>query len=1848
LVPIAFTSGSELKSDSTHKKHSFPLTLFALVPTEFCSFNLLPLKKVATKTIERMKLRRTLGIALCCLAYAAQSQTLIAEMDLPEQSLINEEVCFSVNLYNEGPIGYQPYLRLFLPPELTFTSLNVKFMNDPLTTIVDAGLFSGGIADDPNLDSESAANIVNGPDGHRLVILNLPVGSMVEDGIILRLNICATIDGAPASVGTPFDVIVEPVYRYGDTPTGSNDALVGASVSSTLTPTLYRFNKSINEKHYPTGSCWDLEYELVVDIADMQVVTGLNISDFLPADIQFLGMMYTTPGCVVQQTPPTSGPGGTLTVTCSTVVGSVDTEDVKVVFAGFMTDQLDPMSCDSTQYVNQAQVTSNQVALQTAQAGSYGYHLHATMLESGGTGAPGVQAPVSAEFKISEYVDGIENVTISVTIPDGMAYVGNPLFNGLPIDAGNISVSGPTAGVTDIVFDLTTQNGGDFSPCDLATFGLAVEVLETYNNGDHVLSRDVLEVTGSLDYSIVNGTTGCSFPLMASFDIISPEVNKEIISSPANGEGYVPGETVTYRLSMTVPSEDINGVVFEDLFPIPIHDVASLDLTFGNDIYWSPMDNAGLTPNSIYIDEPTNRLYIDWGDLSAVTSGLPKVIAVNIDIDITTEPFANGLTHSNFCKFASSNSLLASAVDVQLASMVVGSPQLNIFKGVKDTDNPDEVFSPVMLPVNANVSGIDAWDIITYDITLVNVGSAPAYDVIVLDLPPTAAMQGCALSSVKTKDGAPVPYTGNLFTSGLVVEVVEKVNAPNNADEVIVEYTCQVKGSVESRQTFQNTASAAWTSAPGNPSYYNPVSDISQGSIAEPKATLTVLDIQPGYSTTNKVHVGELVTWKASLTIPEGHTKNSKFTLTLPEGLAVEELISIEKPIDVTFTAGSLGAVIAATQINDIGSNPEELRRQMIVTFGDIHNAAADNLDKEKIDITFSGVVLNTALNQNNAVLASEAKISYNNPLTGSLVNKTGTQNLTVVEPDLVVTTSLFSDQLIPGQTTFMTIAIEHSPTSTGTAYDVTIVDDLPLGLEYVDDSFILECTGLLAGTPYESFGAINAAYDSIPLGLSCEISFSVKVSEAYPPCTEIDNCADMRWTSTWHTHMDTLSYGPMHPLGFERTGNPDNVGGVLNDYERTHCKTIEVVSASTVTPVINGPSGGCNGQNITLSIAEYPGVGVMYHWTGPAVPPGFNDNELTLNNLSGLAAGSYSVWVEMGDCATDESDPLVFVVNSNPVVDLPDIDVPCTNGTDDLVISPTVTGGEAPFDYYWSGPNSFSSNDPEATIPNADENDEGTYTLYVVDDNNCTSNSSNSTVAVSSNPPPPTINEPNDICQGLSLEFTCSAYSGTVVYHWDTPNGEFTTTQPSIIFNNADNTYSGDYSVWAEVNDCMTTSSGVTQVNVWSIPGAPQMAASSQTICAGETLSFSTSTSASAYHWTGPNGFESYLQAPPIISNVSTFEAGTYTLQVANNGCWGPSSTLAITVLPQPTTPTMSSNSPLCSGGLLELQTTSAGPEFIWTLPGGAQLITSEPFLQIDNANASDGGNYSLVIYNGSCYSNTSPTMVVDVDVIPSIDAFAGDDAFACQTGQSWVQAGNDPQFTGTWTTTDTTLTIVNPNSAGTTILGAITGNSYILTWSLENEGCGVYSTDEVTLLSPDNPWADEDSYTLSQSQSADLFVLANDQYNGLAVNLTLVEEPQHGNADVGQNEYVVYTADDDFSGFDEFIYEICLDECPTICATAFVRLEVVPYLSVPDVITPNGDGNNDVLWITGLENFGSNELFVYNRWGREVYHAVNYQNDWDGQWEGNPLPEGTYYYVFMQTGIADAAAQGFIMIHR
>ncbi|UKN01755.1 gliding motility-associated C-terminal domain-containing protein [Paracrocinitomix mangrovi] len=94
-------------------------------------------------------------------------------------------------------------------------------------------------------------------------------------------------------------------------------------------------------------------------------------------------------------------------------------------------------------------------------------------------------------------------------------------------------------------------------------------------------------------------------------------------------------------------------------------------------------------------------------------------------------------------------------------------------------------------------------------------------------------------------------------------------------------------------------------------------------------------------------------------------------------------------------------------------------------------------------------------------------------------------------------------------------------------------------------------------------------------------------------------------------------------------------------------------------------------------------------------------------------------------------------------------------------------------------------------------------------------------------------------------------------------------------------------------------------------------------------------------------------------------------------------------------------------------------------------------------------------------------------------------------------------------------------------------------------------------------------------------------------------------------------------------FVEVTDINGCKDTATIDIKVLKDITSVGVPNLITPNADGYNDVLQIENLESFAQNQMTVFNIYGQIVYEAQPYNNDWDGTYNGNQLPDGTYFYL-------------------
>lgn len=719
-------------------------------------------------------------------------------------------------------------------------------------------------------------------------------------------------------------------------------------------------------------------------------------------------------------------------------------------------------------------------------------------------------------------------------------------------------------------------------------------------------------------------------------------------------------------------------------------------------------------------------------------------------------------------------------------------------------------------------------------------------------------------------------------------------------------------------------------------------------------------------------------------------------------------------------------------------------------------------------------------------------------------------------------------------------------------------------------------------------------------------------------------------------------------------------------------------------TPIIElDNTEPCTGENAKISFANPgafdPNSDLRVDWYNA------NTNEIVetteglvwnLQNLENIDDGEYYGVVTIDGCPSENSNnqaittqpglaEVFITTNAEKGVN------PVCEGTDVTLTVPAEFG----ITYQWFGPNGILNNTTNSLIINsATAAASGNYYL-IREKAGCTRKSEEIAIQVGKMPAIPEISVAAGIqCTNGEVTFTINnpqeaTSGGEVLYSWfhvQTSEQVGTSTQPIFTLTNLSTTNNGDYYAILTVDGCSTAPSNFGQVSVQP-PVVDLVATASagidEPVCAGTTVSLNVPFSIGAtYEWFGPNGFTSNVPNPNIPA-ISSADAGNYYAVVTSDACPVLTNEISLQVNPRPEMPNLTIDATeKCEGETAALTVTKptvfpAGTtvNYQWfDTNSDVPLATTEtPTFNYENLAIDATTSLYAIVRQDGCTSEISNEVAVAVSAIPNEIAFIeSENVSTCNNQELNINAVQPQIGTGQWLSPNN-LMIVDPLNPSTILLDIPAGANKVY-WSLSFKGCKNYSRDSL-IIRPvaSNIQAQDDEFTIDLNtvlEQAD--VTSNDLMStDNEVTVQLMTRPQNGLLSF-ENGKVNYEPNTNFFGTDVFEYQICHTLCPDKCDKAMVLVKVVDNAATgdcfaPNVITPNNDGMNDCLKIPCVENHPQSQLKVFNRWGDLVHENDAYKNDWAGTYNGNPLPNGTYFYLLQMTE-NDEPMQGYFTIVR
>ena len=361
--------------------------------------------------------------------------------------------------------------------------------------------------------------------------------------------------------------------------------------------------------------------------------------------------------------------------------------------------------------------------------------------------------------------------------------------------------------------------------------------------------------------------------------------------------------------------------------------------------------------------------------------------------------------------------------------------------------------------------------------------------------------------------------------------------------------------------------------------------------------------------------------------------------------------------------------------------------------------------------------------------------------------------------------------------------------------------------------------------------------------------------------------------------------------------------------------------------------------------------------------------------------------------------------------------------------------------------------------------------------------------------------------------------------------------------------------------------------------------------------------------------------------------------------------------------------NAVACSGKpivLEALNSVSLNTPLIYTWSGPGFMFTdtvssSDPLKATVVPTGASAGTYTLQVLTGQGCQGNSLTIDLQVKPTPMQPTIQADPHEVCPGEELFLStqpyAGSTPVYQWLFSGSGGQASPIGQTSTPLMIIpNALTSQTGFYSVAVTIDGCTSDPSVPIpVLVLPEvNIQAAEDSFVMMlEDQTLQDYLLGNDVFNTGTVSVSLVTLPLEGELTLMANGTFKYTPPQAFLGTVTFTYRICAEQCLSKCDTATVTIEV-SSVNVPDtcevynIITPNNDGANDALEIPCLMYYGDHELTVFNRWGDQVYRTEKYQQDWAGEWNGRPLPAGTYFYILRVFGKKAQEHQGYFTIIR
>ncbi len=628
-----------------------------------------------------------------------------------------------------------------------------------------------------------------------------------------------------------------------------------------------------------------------------------------------------------------------------------------------------------------------------------------------------------------------------------------------------------------------------------------------------------------------------------------------------------------------------------------------------------------------------------------------------------------------------------------------------------------------------------------------------------------------------------------------------------------------------------------------------------------------------------------------------------------------------------------------------------------------------------------------------------------------------------------------------------------------------------------------------------------------------------------------------------------------------------------------------------------------CSTNPITLT-ADSDGTADYFIWsTSSTFSPALNAP--TDSTISISTAGTY--YIQAGNPQCSKIDTVVVTYQPPPTISL---SVTGNAGCAPFTSSFQATTANSDSLVWNFGGLSTVTTSSTVTSQNFNFTNPGNYTVSVTALNECP-NSVNSSVNINIvEPINITTLTPIFICNNdpYTMTATITGQPSNVVWS-DLPDYSNQLNSGPSDFDIVVTT-SGTYYIQATNGLCSDTASATITFNS---PSQASFTPNQPLGCGPLTVTFdNASVQTQSFLWDFGNGQVDSVNFEPSVTytNPGQYEVS---LSIFDPTCPAADTAIfTITVLPQEVVD-LSDTVSLCSiiPVTFDPNTSSTSTSFVWSLTSTfTDTLNTNTAVDTLMLQAPQAGYYYLNVSNGFC--STQDSVFVNFISI-EIDMLAEDSICSGENGTVSV-LNLQPSVNLSYNWSPSSIIVTNQ---GSSVEISPTFSQYMYVTASGN-GCLVEDSIfiNVSSIDPATVIASASDYVVAPGTVVTLFGEPSGLSSYLWTPSDLVISPNSQQTDATINEDIIFTltvSDGICSRQDTVeikVYEIICED---------------PYVFIPNAFSPNGDNENDVLYVRGI--WIEKMIFrIFDRWGELVFESTDVANGWDGSFRGKMLDPDVY----------------------